>query len=230
MKIAVIGQGGHSKVVCDMIMEQNSYQITAVLDDKFEATEEFEGVIYGQVKIYHELLSKYPDIKFFVAIGDNNIRMKIVEELNLSPNQFATIIHPAAIVSQSAKIGVGTVLMPGCIVNANTKIGDHSIINTGSIIEHDNCIKDFVHISPNATLTGSVTAGTGSHIGASATIIPNKTIGEWAIVGAGSVVIHNISNRRTAVGIPARYLDKKDRKENLNEQKNLLVSSAHERK
>ncbi|PLR68729.1 acetyltransferase [Bacillus sp. UMB0893] len=229
VKIAVIGHGGHSKVVCDIIKEQNIYQIAAVLDDKFKTTKEFESVIYGQLTIYYTLLSEYPDIKFIVAIGNNNIRMKIVRELNLNSNQFATLIHPAAIVSQSAEIGPGTVLMPGCVVNADTKIGEHSIINTGSIIEHDNFIHDFVHISPNATLTGSVSVGTGSHIGASATIIPNKTIGEWAVVGAGSVVIHDISKHRTAVGNPARYLSNNGRKENIYEEENLLVSSAHER-
>lgn len=229
IKLALIGDGGHSRVVRDIIKEQNKYQLAAILDDTFKEPEEKNGIYYGKIFEYNHLMRKFPSILFFVAIGDNGVRARIVKQLSIDENQYATLIHPSTIISSSSEVAPGSVVMPGSIINANTKIGKHAIINTGSIIEHDNSIQDFVHISPNATLTGGVSVRTGSHIGASATVIPKKTIGEWAIIGAGSVVINDISNHRTAVGNPARYL-MSDRKEKYNEKKNIFVSSAHERK
>ncbi|MGX1193676.1 acetyltransferase [Metabacillus sp. SLBN-84] len=226
--LTVIGDGGHSRVIRDIIQKLNTYQLGGVLDDKTEDRKEIDGVYYGKLSDYAYLTKKFPEGYFFVAVGDNRVRAKIVNHLAIDHNQYATLIHPSALISPTSEIGPGTVVMPGSIINANTKIGSHCIANSGTIIEHDNHIQDFVHVSPNATLTGGVTIKTGAHIGASATIIPNRTVGEWAIIGAGSVVIHDIESNTKAAGNPARYLSK-DKKENCHEKKNIFVTSSHER-
>lgn len=208
-KLALIGQGGHAKVITDIVNVNKEYQIVAVFDDIHQSLHHQNGVLYGPIAALSSLI-KDGDFKIIIAIGNNDVRKKIVEQLNLAEDSYATVIHPTAIVSDSALVGFGTVIMPNAVVNANTTIGRHSIINTGAVIEHDNEISDFVHISPNSTLTGMVTVGEGVHVGASATIIPMKKIGNWAVIGAGSTVISNIPSCCTAVGLPAKVIKKGD--------------------
>ncbi|MFC4320717.1 acetyltransferase [Litchfieldia salsa] len=209
MKIAIVGEGGHSKVIQDLISLLNGYEIVGIFDDKYNELELKEKHYIGPIKAINQFCSFFIDTKVIVAIGDNRIRKSIVSRLSLSGSTYITLIHPSAIVSQKATLGIGTVVMANAVINSDTYVGDHSIINTGAIVEHDNNIGDFAHISPNATLTGSVQVGDGTHIGAGATVIPNLTIGAWAKVGAGATVIHDIPDFSTAVGVPGKIVTKK---------------------
>lgn len=204
MNIAIIGQGGHSKVIQDIIAINENANIVGYLDDKFEIFKTKNGLFTGPVSSSRLLLDRIEDIRFIVAIGDNKVRRTIVKKLDLPDDYYATLIHESARVSPSAYIENGTVVMPLAVINAGAKIGKHTIINTSAIIEHDNQIGNFVHISPNATLTGTVEVNDGVHIGAGAVIIPKIKIGEWSIVGAGATVIHDIPSHCTAVGVPAQ--------------------------
>jgi acetyltransferase EpsM len=204
MKIVVIGHGGHSKVIVDMILSTGENDIVGFLDDKYDEEGLIAGTFYGPVTSFKGLVAKFPEIKFVIAIGDNKIRQSIVHKLNLSYENYVTVIHKSAIISPTAKIGHGVVIMPNSVINADSKIGHHSIINTGSVIEHDSIAGDFSHVCPGATLTGTVQLGEGAYVGSGSTIIPNRNIGEWTIIGAGATVISDIPAYCTAVGIPAK--------------------------
>lgn len=204
MKIVVIGRGGHSKVISDMILSDRESDIVGYLDDKYDEVGMIEDTYCGPISAANRMLEYFNDIKFVIAIGDNEVRQSIVKRLNLSNEYYVTLIHKTAVISPSTKIGYGTVVMPNSVINAETKIGVQSIINTGSVIEHDNIVGDFSHVCPGATLTGTVHIGEGAYVGAGSTIIPNIKIGEWAIIGAGATVITDIPSHCTAVGIPAK--------------------------
>ncbi|MFC0297334.1 acetyltransferase [Geobacillus jurassicus] len=205
--IVVIGEGGHSKVIQDMIVADGCYQIAAILDDKYQEMHERNGIVYGPISAVCTMIGRNPSMKLIIAIGNNRVRAEIVRRIQVDHEKFGTLIHPSAVISPSARIGEGTVVMPNCVINAHAEIGKHVIINTGAIIEHDNRIGDYAHISPNATLTGNVAIGEGTHIGASATIIPGIKVGKWCVIGAGSTVIRDIPDFKKAVGCPTRFLD-----------------------
>src|SRR5690625_4037861 len=190
MEIIVIGNGGHSKVIQDMIHSKKGYKIIGVLDDKYEFVSKKKGIIHAPIAYLNKIITT--DTKVVIAIGDNATRRLLSKKLFVRKDQYLTVIHPSAVVSPTAIIGHGTVVMPGTHINAETTIGDHCIINTRAIVEHENLIDDFSHISPNATLTGNVIVGEGVHIGASATIIPAINIGRWSIIGAVCSVIKRI--------------------------------------
>ncbi|MEH7380038.1 acetyltransferase [Bacillus sp. JJ1533] len=204
MKVVIIGHGGHSKVVTDIIQATQGLHIIAYLDNKYEKTQLINHVTYAPQSAVNDLKEEYGDIKFVIAIGDNRVRKMIVEMLKLTEREFITVIHPTSSVSPSAKIGNGTVVMPNTIINADSIIGNHCIINSGSIVEHDSLVDDFVHLCPNSTIAGTVMVGEGSMVGSGATIIPNKKIGEWTTIGAGATVINDLSSNCVAVGTPAK--------------------------
>ncbi|OKL36554.1 acetyltransferase [Domibacillus mangrovi] len=205
MNIIVLGNGGHSKVIQDMLVTLGDYELIAVLDDKYQESKEENGVIYGPFSLLTCLLNQ--DVKAVIAVGNNAIRKKLAGSLPLRPDQYVSIIAPTAVVSPTAMIGNGSVVMPNAVINAEASIGRHCIINTGAIVEHENTIGDYVHVSPHATLTGNVLVNEGVHIGASATVIPSVEIGSWSIVGAGSTIITPIPSYCKAVGTPARVIE-----------------------
>ena len=201
-KLILIGAGGHSKVIQDIVAENKHLKLYAILDDSLNDTVEIDGVIYSSTRLLDSLRKE--DYKYCIAIGSNHIRKKLFEKLCIPMKQYITLIHPSAVISKTAKIGHGTVVMPNAVINADSVIGNHSIINTASIVEHENVLEDYVHVSPNSTLTGTVSVGEGAHVGAGATVIPGKRIGSWSIIGAGAVVINNITDSITVVGTPAK--------------------------
>jgi len=204
-KIVLIGNGGHSKVIRDLIEAENRYKLIAVFDDQFSSVMETD-MLYAPISYFKKLENKSM-FKLIVAIGNNVTRQRMITELQLPIDQYATIIHPTAVISPSVKIGYGTVIMPNAVINAHTFIGNHVIINTSSVVEHDNTIEDYVHIAPHATLTGGVMVGEGTQVSAAATVVPNISIGAWSLLGAGSTVIGNIPAYSKAVGSPAKIIE-----------------------
>lgn len=199
--IILIGNGGHSKVIKDIIDASPDYSVAGFLDNKISSYEEKGNYFYDNldnIKLYKE------DYYFCLAIGNNYIRNKIFEEMKFDKNQFPTLMHPTSSISPSAQIGFGTVVMPNTVINADTRIGSHVIINSGAVIEHDNIIEDYVHISPNATLAGSVEIGARSHIAIGASVLPQIKIGSDCIIGAGATVVNNIHDKQIVIGTPAK--------------------------
>lgn len=201
----MIGNGGHSKVVQEMVIRQG-YSVHAIVDDKYEREQIIDGIVYAPLTSIHKILDK--ETKVVIAIGSNMVRKHLVRKLKLPCEQYLTVIDPTAIVSSSVAIGYGTVVMPKAVINADAHIHDHCIINTGAVIEHDNSVWDYSHISPHATLTGNVTIDEGVHIGAAVTIIPGVKVGEWSIIGAGATVIRSVPAHSKAVGTPARIINR----------------------
>jgi acetyltransferase EpsM len=204
MKVVVIGHGGHSKVVSDIIRATNGLQIFGYLDNKYQSIQVSSNLIIGPIGAAMQLKEEHKNIKFVTAIGDNRARKLVVEKLGLSKHDYLTIAHPSASISPSAKIGYGTVVMPQVVINADVKVGNHCIINSGSVVEHDSLLNDYIHLCPNSTVTGTVVIHEGSCVGSGATIIPNRRIGAWTMIGAGATVIDHLPANCLAVGTPAK--------------------------
>lgn len=199
--ILLIGNGGHAKVVKDVIQQSEHYIFKGYLDDNINESYEENNIIYDSL----ENINNYADDYYFIiSIGNNETRAIIYNKLKLPIERYPILVHPSSSIGSNVVIGNGTVIMANTVINADTIIGEHSIINTGAIVEHDNIVSDFVHVSPNATLTGEVSVGAKTHIGASATVTPQKIIGENTIVGAGSTVVSDIDDNQVIVGTPAK--------------------------
>ncbi|PKE20294.1 acetyltransferase [Macrococcoides caseolyticum] len=206
LKVTLLGNGGHAKVIKDIIDRLDNVELFAILDGKIENKYVESTVIYDSMNNLFE----YKDTKFIIAIGNNRVREKLVKQFHLSDSNFISLVDPSAVISPNATIGIGTVVMPNAVINADAKIGKHSIINSSAIVEHDNEIGDFTHISPGAILSGTVTVGEFTHIGSGSVVIPNINIGSYCIIGAGSVIIRDIESDVTAVGNPARIIKRSE--------------------
>ncbi len=187
-RVVILGASGHAHVIADII-RANGNEVVAFLDDDL-TKEDCSGPI--------DDYQKYLDCEFVIGIGNNEIREQL-SKLNI---KWHTAIHPSAIISPSARIGVGTIVMPNAVINARAIVGKHCIVNTSSVIEHDNIIGDVSHVSVGAKLGGTVSIGKMCFIGMGSTIKNNIDVCDNVVIGCGAVVVKNISTKGIYVGVP----------------------------
>lgn len=203
-KLAILGTGGHGKVVADTA-EVCGWNDIEFFDDRWPAIEKVEHwYVSGDSQQLLMRLHEFDGV--IVAIGSNEIRYSKITELLAAQAPLVSLIHPAATISRYASIGKGGVVFAGVVVNSYATIGVSSILNTGCSIDHDCCLADYVHISPGARLAGGVKIGRLSWVGIGASIRQSIHIGSNVKVGAGAVVVEDTADDLTVVGVPARVL------------------------
>lgn len=196
-KLLIIGAGGHGRVAADVAEAMGKYSEIAFVDDGVvEKMPRFP--LLGGSAVAEEKKDEY---EVFVAIGNSRVRQQIMEKLDA---EFATLIHPSAIIGSNVTIGAGTIIMPGAIINTETTIGKGVILNTASSVDHECEIGDYCHIAVGAHLCGAVHVGEHTWIGAGATVIQCVNVCEKCMIGAGAVVVENIMESGTYVGVPAK--------------------------
>lgn len=197
-RLIIVGASGHGKVVAD-IARLNGYEEIVFLDDNASLHHCLDYPVVGQTDMLKTL-----DGDLFVAIGNAELRSKI---MNAHPDRsFPRLIHPGAVVADSAQLGEGTVVMAGAVINPDAVIGRGCIINTASSVDHDCHLGDFVHVAVGAHLCGTVEVQDYTWIGAGTTVSNNLYITEKCMIGAGSLVIKNITSSGTYYGSPARKM------------------------
>ncbi len=154
-------------------------------------------------------LRRHPDARVVVCTGrpDNYVsRPRIVSQLCLPSERYATIVHPAASISSSSSVGPGTVLLANAVLTAAVRVGAHVAVMPHVTLTHDDAIEDFATLASGCTLGGGASVGRGAYIGAGAIIGQGLAVGELALVGMGAVVTKDIPEREVWAGVPARRM------------------------
>jgi sugar O-acyltransferase (sialic acid O-acetyltransferase NeuD family) len=201
-RLLILGAGGHGRTAAYVAASMNRWRQIAFLND-FDVPDRMDFQILGGFKDVHHYVEEYD---LFVAIGDNEIRKKLLLQLELEHASIPVLLHPSAMIGEHVMLGAGTIVMAGAVIICNSIIGKGVIINTCASVDHDNRIGDFVYISPGAHLAGDVKIGDNTWICIGATVINHITIADRCIIGAGAVVIKDITMEGTYVGVPVRKI------------------------
>ena len=202
-RLAILGASGHGKVVADTAIAAGWSEIK-FFDDAWPTLKHIgPWSVVGTTK---ELLQDSENVDgAIVAIGDNKTRLAKMRQISRGV-PLVSIVHPAAVVSPYASIGIGSAVFAGAIVNAFARLGIGCIVNTGATIDHDCNLGDGVHVSPGANLGGQVVVGVATWIGIGASVRHCVSLGDHVVVGAGAAVVSDILSGQRVVGVPARLL------------------------
>ena len=205
-KIYIYGASGQG-LVCADIARAVGYKEVIFLDD-----DEKKGQIFTPNLPKHDI---------FIAVGENAARKKLFEKVQKAGFNCVSLIHPSAIISQSASIsGENVAIMPFVAINARAVIEAGVILNTACVIEHECLVGAFSHISVGAKLAGNVKIGKACFLGVNSCVLPNLSLVGEVILGAGGVATKNITQKGVYAGVPAKLKNSKNSAQNSKESTN----------
>lgn len=208
-KLAIIGAGGHAKVVLDTALLMEKWDGFIFLDDFNNSQPQFMGhPLLGSTELLGQQITPN-NYDIIIAIGDNNVRSKIYETAKKLRFQLPCIVHPTSSISKFAELSEGSVFFAQTTVNAGAKIGKCVIVNTCASVDHDCVLGDFAHISPGVRLGGNTSVGDFSWVGIGSCTRHESNIGSNCMIGAGAVVIKDVPDGETVIGNPAKALKRK---------------------
>ncbi len=202
-KLIILGYGGTCFDIADVAQATGEFEVLGFLDDSAS------GILNQYPSVLGPLskAAEYKDVFFVNGIGSPasfTKRPEILEKLKI--NNFATLIHPDATVSRTAKIGAGSVIFSQSSIGAQAEIGCHVTVLQNSVIGHDSHIGDFSILAAGVILSGRVLVGANSYLGAGCKVKQDIKIGEKTLVGLGSSVISDIPSKEVWAGTPAKKL------------------------
>lgn len=152
-KLVIIGAGGHAKVIAETVSLNAHFELVGFIDDAISVG----TIIYKSYSVIGDmsqigLISQDCD-EFVMGIGNNSIRKSIDQTFSGKVN-WTSIIHPNAVISETAQIGVGTIVLAGAVINAGVQVGNFCIVNSNVVVDHEATIGSYTHLAIG-TLVGS---------------------------------------------------------------------------
>lgn len=211
MPIVIYGAGGHGRetewLINALIAAGAPWQLRGFLSDDPQQHGATVGVrpVLGNASV----LSAQPGtIAVALGIGSSNARRAVTERIRPWVRAFPTLIHPSVPTPQRVRLGEGVQVHAGSILTTDIDVGDFVILNRHVDISHDCRVGAWATFAPGVTLAGGVIVDEGADLGARSTCIPGVRVGAWSVIGAGAVVTRDVPSGITAVGVPARALNK----------------------
>jgi len=212
-RLLIVGAGGLGREVLAWARAAGARHplgcpVAGFLDDRPDALDTFPGLppILGSPRTHQPA----PDEVFVAALGDGRLRLGLTALLRARGARFTNVLHPTALVEDSARLGSGCVVGPFSVVSVNTTLGDDVVVNYHVSVGHDVILGDGCTLSPHACLSGGVILGKGAFLGSNATVLPRVPVGDFAILGAGCVAVRPVAPGTTVIGMPARPLVRPD--------------------
>ncbi|MFE5320253.1 acetyltransferase [Paenibacillus sp. NPDC056579] len=205
LDIIIVGAGGFGREVylwAKDAFPENEYRIKGFLSPNPHDLDYFrtEAKIIGDENTY----DIQENDRFLFAIGNIDIKKRVVTQLKQRGAQFLTLIHPTAIVTPTATIGEGVILCPFVTVSDHVEIGNFVMMNFYSSCGHDAKVGDYSILCPYATVNGFSILQDEVFLASHSTVTPRKKVGYRAQVSANSVVMYDVPDYNFVFGVPGR--------------------------
>ncbi len=186
-RLLVVGAGGHGRSVAEAAELSGQFEVVGFLDDSLPAGETVLGLpVLGPVAsmAHHRAAAD----QAIVAIGNNAVREKLMQQLTEAGFTWATVVHPRAIVSPSSVLGAGSAVMAGAIVGTEARLGVGAVVNCGAVVDHHAAVEDYGHLGVNASMAGGTLLGRGSWMQAGAALGYGVTVPSGVTLAPGEAV------------------------------------------
>lgn len=212
--IAIFGVGGFGREVLTILNDINKiskeYNFIGWFDDGHDKNEIINGFpTLGGTK---ELNNWDKELSLIIAIGNPQIKNRVLSTICNPHIFYPTIIHPSVIIGDKdyVSIGKGCIICAYSIITTNVQIENFVILNLMCTVGHDTIINDNCSFMPSVNISGEVIIEKNVYVGTGAKIINQLSIGDNTIIGAGAVVAKSLPSGCTAVGVPAKIIKIKE--------------------
>jgi sugar O-acyltransferase (sialic acid O-acetyltransferase NeuD family) len=209
--LLIAGAGGLGRETAEAVRAINAVEPTWKLLGFLDDSEALHGSEVSGLPVLGDLASlhDHPDAQLVLAIASPtrpSVRHTVAERLGLSPERYATLVHPGAHLAATATLGAGSIVLAGVVMTADVSVGDHAVVMPGCVFTHDNEIGDCVTFGAGVCVSGGVSIKSCAYVGAGALIREGVVVGRGSTVGLGSVVLRDIPDNEVWVGAPAKRL------------------------
>lgn len=202
-RIIIVGAGGFGREVLQWARQawpEQAHKISGFLS---EDAERLTGT-NCELPVLAEPSSfqcRHGDYLLF-AIGIPRRRRIVAENLLASGGRFLTLIHPTAIVTESARVLDGAVICPNSVISDSAVIGRFVLINYFASVAHDSIIEDFAVLSPYAAVAGYARVCEDAFLGLQASVAPGVTLGLGSRVSGHSWARVDVPEHSLVYGNP----------------------------
>ncbi|TIC79537.1 acetyltransferase [Nocardioides sp. GY 10113] len=209
--LVLVAASGLAREVAAMVGLVPEHHVVAYVDDDPAlAGTEIDGVpVVGGIDA---LADTHLEADVLICAGRGRSRQAIVDRLTrlgVSPDRYATVVHPTASVPQGCTLGAGTILLAQVVLTAQVTIGRHVVAMPQVTLTHDDVVGDFATLCAGVSLGGSVDVGERAYLGMNASVRENLTVGRDSTLGMGSALTRHLPDEQIWAGIPARPISSK---------------------
>lgn len=211
MILAIYGTGGSGREVHEIASSLGPgrrWDEIVFVDDVTDRRE-----LYGSaVMPFDELASRRSpgEVEFVVAVGEPASRELLFDRVEARGFGFATIVHPSAFVSPSARLGRGVFVKMQSIVSAEAVLEDNVFVQANVIVGHDVRVGRHTQVSAFTHLAGHAEVGQRCYLGVRASVREECRMGDDVVLAMGAVVMEKrVPSRVLAMGNPAKYVRRK---------------------
>jgi hypothetical protein len=159
LPVLIIGAAIYGEILAELVEKTPDKYVVGFVDDTPSLQNRMVAgfPVLGKVSELDQIARETGVTEIAVAIGDNPAREKVSAIVKSQGLRLATLVHPQASVSSSAK------LSPGVVVDALAYIGPHCVLEEGVCIwpsvsvSHDTLIKRYAALKPSAVVGGCST-------------------------------------------------------------------------
>lgn len=149
-RLLIVGAGGHGQVVKETVDALGKFERIEFLDD-------VNPKAIGKLEEMEKFRDHFDCI--FPAVGNNELRRKIMENAKKLNYEVPVLVHPTAYVSPSAKLGEGTIVEAMAVIHTKAVVKEGCIIAIGTLIDHEAEIEKYTYISYGTTVKANAKVG-----------------------------------------------------------------------
>lgn len=183
-KLIIIGAGGVGREIAAVLKKfpLSGFSLAGFVDDGL-----IEGTPVGGLTVLgglQWLKDNADNTGVILAIGNPQVRKKIIGTLGNSNLEFPSVIHPGASIHDDASvfIGKGCYIADRCVLTVDITVSDFCFLNTGCILQHDAYIGAYSVLMSNASITGGAVLGEQVYIAANCAITTKCTIPDNTVI------------------------------------------------
>ena len=195
--LIILGAGGTAFDLLDIALAMNKiekqWNILGFLDDNIQLIGKsvYDLPVLGTISQFAE----YNDAYFASSIGDayrTKLRKIVRDKVVLSNERFASLIHPRAIISESAIIEPGAIIYGNVTLSGKVHVGHDVFLCDNVFLGHETVIGNHCLLSVGSFLASDVHVGDCCYLGVGVNVRHQITIGENCLIGMGTKIVKSI--------------------------------------